>query len=169
MLRWPCVLLLAILVPASWREVRTGADQSLTPDRAAAVEDSVRAFTREVARGVTTDGPIAWSRFFENSPAFFMAVNGKLAFPSGAAAIAGIPNVAKIYKHIDLQWGDDLRVDVLTPTLAGIATSYHETLTDAADHRIDADGFFTGIAEYRENRWQFRNAHWSQPVPSAPQ
>jgi len=148
-------------------ESAVGSVDSAAPSPA--VENSVREFTRDVARDVTADGPIAWSKYFENTPAFFMAVNGKMAFPSGASAMAGIPDVAKMYKHIDLTWGDDLRVDVLTPALAGIATTYHETLIDAADHRIEANGFFTGIAEFRDGRWQFRNAHWSQPAATAAQ
>jgi hypothetical protein len=132
------------------------------------VESGVRAFTRSVAHDVTQEGPSAWSKHFANSPAFFMAVNGTMAFPSGAAAMAAIPSVALAIKHIELQWGDDLRVDVLTPVLAVVAAPYREIQTDPAGHRVEDKGFFTGVVEYRDGRWQFRDAHWSSAAPAAP-
>jgi hypothetical protein len=30
---------------------------------------------------------------------------------------------------------------------------------------VEESGFFTGTAEYRSGRWQFRNAHWSVAAP----
>jgi hypothetical protein len=167
--RWAYVLLSTALAVAGCSTHKDEANtQILTPARSAAVEDGVREFLKDVARDVTAEGPIAWTKYFENSPAFFMAVNGKMAFPSGAAAMGAIPDVAKTFKSIDLQWGDDLRVDPLTPTLAGVATSYREVLVDATGHRIEANGFFTGTAEYQGGRWQFRNAHWSAPTSAVP-
>lgn len=165
---WPCAVVLVTLAMTGWRGDASQSEQSpvLTPARAAAVEQDVRAFTRDVARDVTAQGPIAWKLYFEDSPAFFMAVNGKIAFSSGSAALAGLPNVAQMYKHIDLQWGDDLRVDPLTPTLACLATSWHEVVVDAQGRRTDTSGFFTGVAEYQGGRWRFRNAHWSTIVPN---
>ena len=69
-------------------------------------------------------------------------------------------------KHIDLRWGDDLRVDPLTEDLAVVASSYEETRTDTEGHRAAESGFFfTAVAEYRNGLWQFQNAHWSVSVP----
>jgi len=82
--------------------------------------------------------------------------------------MAGIQNVARTIKHIELRWGDDLRVDPLTPELAVVATSWHEVLVDAAGNSVKQTGFFSGTAEYRDGRWQFRNAHWSVAVAPAP-
>jgi len=165
MMRLACALLLiAVFAGCNARNTGSIESQSLTAVRASAIEDGVRAFTATVAHDVTQQGPLAWNKHFENSPAFFMAVNGQLAFPSGAAAKAGIQSVALTIKHIQLKWGDDLRVDPLTPELAVVAAPWHETLTDAAGHTVEATGFFTGLAEYRDGRWQFRNAHWSSPV-----
>lgn len=45
-------------------------------------------------------------------------------------------------KHIDLRWGDDLRVDPLTEDLAVVASSYEETRTDTEGHRVAESGFF---------------------------
>src|ERR1700740_2273427 len=63
--------------------------QSVTPDGAASVDQAVRAFMQTVSRSVTQDGPMAWIKYFDVSPAFFMAVNGQMAFPNSAAAQEG--------------------------------------------------------------------------------
>jgi hypothetical protein len=129
-----------------------------------AVESSVRAFAQMVARDVTQDGPIAWRKYFLDSPSFFMAVNGALAFPNGAAAQTALPEVARAIKKIELQWGGDLRVDPLAPGLAVMAASYHEVRLNAGGDRVVESGFFTAVVEQRDGRWQFRNQHWSAPL-----
>jgi len=128
-------------------------------------EQEVKAFTQEVARGVTTEGPSAWRKYFADSPAFFMAVNGRMAFPNSAAATTGIEGVSKEIKHIELKWGDDLRVDPLTPDLAVVAASYREVQQQAAGNTVNDHGFFTAVAEKRDGHWQFRDAHWSSVTP----
>jgi hypothetical protein len=159
MRRWPGAVLFVSLACAGCNR---------QPTDSAAVEDGVRAFTRTVAHDVTQEGPTAWSKHFADRPAFFMAVNGQMAFPSGAAAMAAIPQVALAIRHIELQWGDDLRVDVLTPVFAVVAAPYREIQEDAAGHRVEDKGFFTGVVEYRDGRWQFRDAHWSSAGPPQP-
>jgi hypothetical protein len=167
---WGWVLLLAAMTSAGYGRQNTisGESRPLTPERAAAVEDGVRAFTQTVAHDVTQNGPTAWRKHFSDSPAFFMASNGLLVFPNSAAATKGIQDFARTIKQIELRWGDDLRVDPLTPDLAVVAATYHEIQVNTAGQRVDEAGFFTGIAEYRDGRWQFRNAHWSVPVPPPP-
>ncbi len=141
--------------------------QRLTPARAAAVDRAVDAFMQTVAHSVTQDGPAAWLKYFGSGPAFFMAVNGQMAFPNAAAAQEGTRKFAQTITHTELRWGDDLRVDPLTADLAIVATSWRETMVDVAGHRADQAGYFTGLAEYRDGRWQFREAHWSSPVPTS--
>lgn len=141
--------------------------RALTAAQAAIVSDGVRAFARDVERDVTQQGPSAWSKHFEDAPEFFMVVNGQMAFASGAAAMTAIPNVAAQFKQITLEWGDDLRVDPLTPDLAVFAAPYHETLLTADGHDIDSKGYFTSVAEFRGGRWKFRDAHWSE-APAQP-
>jgi hypothetical protein len=145
----------------------TSAPGSLTLASAGQVEDSVRAFMQTVAHDVTQEGPTGWSKYFADTAAFFMAVDGHMVFPSGAAAAAGIEEVALQLKHIELVWGDDLRIDPLTPELAVVASSFHEVQVHADGKRGEEAGFFTGIAEHRQGRWQLRNAHWSDAVPPA--
>jgi hypothetical protein len=70
-------------------------------------------------------------------------------------------------KSIELHWGDDLRVDPLTATLAVVATSYHEVMVFSSGQRMDGPGFFTGVVEHRDGRWQFRDVHCSVAPPPA--
>jgi len=139
---------------------------SVTPDGAASVDQAVRAFMQTVSHAVTQDGPMAWLRYFDTSPAFFMAVNGQMAFSDTAAAQEGTRKFAQSIRHIELKWGDDLRVDSLTKEFAVVAVSWRETQVDTAGHSVIETGYFTGLAEYRDGRWQFRDAHWSSPLSS---
>jgi hypothetical protein len=163
---WQSTLLLASLALAgcSARTPRSGELQSLTPASAAAIAESVRTFMGTVAREVTQEGPLAWLKFFDVGPGFFMAVNGQLAFPNAAAAEEGTQSFARTINRIDLRWGDDLRVDPLTAELAVVAASWREIQVDKAEHRIEQAGYFTGLVEYRDGRWRFRDAHWSTPI-----
>ena len=140
---------------------------SLSPAQSSAVESAVRSFAQSVAHDVTHDGPLAWHKYLEDSPAFFMAVDGAMAFPDSAAAKVGVDAFAPTIQHIELAWGDDLRVDPLTPNLAVVAATYHELQIFTSGKRVDEHGFFTGTAELRDGHWQFRNAHWSEPLSTA--
>jgi hypothetical protein len=179
---WPFVKTLAVLIRQSALllsafalagcSARTAGPAELpsrTPVNAAATGESVRTFMQTVAHDVTQEGPLAWLRFFDAGPGFFMAVNGQLAFPNAAAADEGTKNFARTINRIELTWGDDLRVDPLTSKLAVVAASWRENQVDKAGHRTEEAGYFTGLAEYRTGRWRFRDAHWSAPVtpPSA--
>ena len=146
----------------SWREPFPLRDAG----RTASVEQTVRAFMQTVSHSVTQDGPVAWIKYFDASPAFFMAVNGQMAFPNTATAQEGTRKFAQTIRHIELKWGDDLRVDPLTNEFAVVAVSWREIQVDTAGHSVTETGYFTGLAEYREGRWQFRDAHWSSPVSS---
>ena len=167
---WWSTLLLAAFSSAgcSARTAGSAELQSLTPANAAAIDESARTFMHTVAHNVTQEGPLAWLKFFNTGPEFFMAVNGQLAFPNAAAAKEGTQNFARTINHIDLTWGDDLRVDPLTAQLAVVAASWREIQVDKAGHRIEEAGYFTALAEYRDGRWRFRDAHWSAPVSPPP-
>src|ERR1700730_888683 len=87
---------------------------SVTPDGASSVDQAVGGFTQPVSHSVTQYGPTAWIKYFDASPAFFMAVNGQMAFPNAAAAQEGTRTFAQTIRHIELKWGDDVRLDPLT-------------------------------------------------------
>ncbi len=164
---WSTVLLTTIaLAGCSSHSVGSPESQSLTPAGETAVREGVRAFMQRVADDVTRDGPLAWRKYLDTRPVFFMAVNGQMAFANGAAAQDGTQKFAQTINHIELKWGNDLRVDPLTADLSVIAVSWSEVQLDTAGHRVDEAGYFTGLAEYREGHWQLRDAHWSSPVPT---
>ncbi len=157
---------LTILVTSSGWTHRDLVDSSgLTSAQKHTIEDSVRRFALNVARDVSREGPTAWGRHFADSPSFFMAVNGHLVFPNSKSATEGIQSFAHTIQHIELHWGDDIRVDPLTPEFAIVATPWAEVQTDLKGHQVTTSGFFTALAESRNGQWQFRNAHWSEPVP----
>ena len=157
---WKLTVLLAVYCAGcnSWDGSR-----GLTPDRAAQVSREVKEFAAIVAHDVTQDGPAAWLKHFSERPTFFMAVEGKLQFPDSASAAAGIQKVAQMMKHIELKWSD-VRVDPLTPELAGMGAGWNEVIEMADGKRVNSGGYFTALAEQRNGRWQFRNAHWSTAV-----
>jgi hypothetical protein len=158
---WPVAFLATIICAGC----SSSSAPQLTSTRTAQIDKEVRAFALDVARGVSQEGPTAWRRYFSQSPEFFMAAAGRLAFSNGESAIAAIPDLARSIKQIDLQWGEELRVDPLTPTLAIMATPYREVRTDPTGARVSEAGYFTGTTEFKEGHWQFRNAHWSVVVP----
>lgn len=140
---------------------------ALPAARKPAIEQDVRQFVAAVSRDVTQQGPVAWEKYLEDSPAFFMADEGKLVFPNRQAARQGIGEFTHTIQRIELTWGDDLRVDPLTPEFAVVASSWHEVWSDKEGHQTTENGFFTGLAERHNGQWQFRNAHWSVvPPPS---
>jgi hypothetical protein len=170
MLIWQSTFLLMAFVftGCSARAAEPAESQSPTTANAAAIRESARAFMQTVAHDVTQDGPLAWLKFFDAGPGFFMAVNGQLVFPNAAAAEEGTRNFARTINSINLVWGDDLRVDPLTADLAVVAASWREIQVDKAGLRVEQAGYFTGLAEYRDGLWRFRNAHWSAPISPPP-
>jgi len=132
---------------------------------AAAIMDSVRIFAESVATGVTTRGPAAWRAYFAAEPAFFMASEGRLVFPNSDSAARAITTLTQLIDHIELRWGEPLRIDPLAPGVAVLATPYHELRIDVRGRRVEEDGFLTAIVEHRPAGWQFRDAHWSVVTP----
>ena len=138
---------------------------ALPAARKVAIEQDVRQFLAAVSRDITQQGPAAWEKHFEDSPAFFMASEGKLVFPNRQAASQAIGELTRSIGHIELTWGDDLRVDPLTPEFAMVASSWREVQADKEGHQTTEGGFFTGLVERRNGQWQLRNAHWSVAAP----
>jgi hypothetical protein len=160
---WIGTVLLAIGALSS-ACARTECQEPQTAVRDTEVATGVRAFMQSVANDVTREGPAAWRRHFADGPSFFMAANGALAFADGASARVGIDALTKVIVRIELQWGNDLRVDALGSDLAVVAASYHEIRVSSGAERVDETGYFTAVAERRGGRWQFRDAHWSIPA-----
>jgi hypothetical protein len=165
MTAWKCAICLAALCTAC-NSQRLGSP-AIAPEREAAIRQEVQQFAATVARDVTQEGPAAWRKHFSEGPEFFMASEGHLQFPNSAAAIAGIQELTRTIKHIELQFSD-VRVDPLTPELAVMGASWHEVAVLAEGKRVEDAGYFTGIVELRKGHWQFRDAHWSVPPAATP-
>lgn len=157
---------LAAVLVLSACKIRASVPITLSPPDPSAMIDSVRAFADSVAKGITARGPGAWRGYFADTSAFFMASEGQMAFPTSESATKGIARLVEVIGHIELTWGDSIRVDPIAPGLAMMATTYHEVRVDKLGKRVVENGFFTGLAEHRAGGWQFRDAHWS--VKSAP-
>lgn len=142
--------------------------EAMPLERAEQITGEVHEFMKSVAQDITKDGPLAWQRKFADTPAFFMASEGRLIFANGAEASAGIQHLPEIIKQIELRWGDDLRVDPLALGLAAVGATYHEMRVDPAGVSMDESGYFTGVVEHQHGRWQFRDAHWSLVTPPPP-
>ena len=158
-----CVLLLAIsaLGQSAGRAATGSAAQPMSAADTARVDGSVRSFMATLANEVTRDGPVAWRKHFADSPAFFMVNDGQMAFAHSADATKGIHDFAATIRSIQLKWGSDLRVDSLTPNFAAVAVSFSEEQNFLDGKTVQERGYFTGVAELRDGRWQLRDAHWS--------
>ena len=130
-----------------------------------AEREALGAYLQQVAADVSREGPAAWGRHFVPSEEFFMAADGVLVFPDGAAAARGVAALTKTITAIALNFGPGIRVDPLTEDLAVVGAPYHEVLTDADGARTESRGYFTALAERRAGRWLLRDAHWSVPAP----
>jgi hypothetical protein len=166
-LAWVLVVLGVALMAGCQMQKSSEAPGGLAAADKAGVEESVRGFMSAVAQDVTRDGPTAWGKEFSREPEFFMAVNGGMAFASGEAAAQALPGVAQMIPKIELQWGKDLRVDPLTADLAVVGTSWQEVLSDPQGKTRQDNGYFTGVVQRRNGKWELRDAHWSSAAPAA--
>jgi hypothetical protein len=164
----PAVLLIAVAIcGCHGLKPQTEDSQQMTEAQSAEVSSSVRDWMQTVASDVTHSGPTAWLKYFDDNPAFFMANNGQMAFANGAAAQDGTKKFATNISHIELKWGDDIRVNVLTSEFASVAAPWHEVQVDLNGHRVEEGGYFTATAQNKGGRWFFRDTHWSMPLPQA--
>lgn len=135
--------------------------ETYTSNLFSVVRDSVQIMAGSIAKDVSREGPVAWLRYFENTPGFFMASEGRLVFPNYDSATNFTKNtLVKSMSKIELHW-NNIHIDPLTTTLAGMSAAYHEDITYYDGRKIPYDGYFTGIAEQTSDGWKLRNAHWS--------
>lgn len=134
---------------------------SLTQQQSSEVKDSVQNMMDLIAKDISHDGPIAWQKYFEDTPDFFMASDGQLVFPNSDSAKTFIKNtLVKQILKIELHWGN-VRIDPLNNKFAVVGATWNEYLTDFTNKTISQSGYFTGVAEKTLQGWELRNAHWS--------
>jgi hypothetical protein len=137
----------------------------LSTEQSTRVKDSVTKMAANIARDVSAKGPVAWLNYFEDTPGFFMASDGQLAFKDYQSAKTFTLNtLVKSIPHIKLQW-EHIRIDPLAPNLALMAADFHEDITTAAGNSIPFDGDFTTTAHYNGHSWKLKNLHWSIKKP----
>jgi hypothetical protein len=160
--RWIFVLVVVVALAGCTLRVNTDEPAAgMKAEERAQVQAEVGTFVLRVADDVTREGPLAWKKEFQDGPQFFMASEGQLAFRNGQEATQGIESFAKTIKNMELHWGDDLRVDALTPELASVGTTWKEVRVDVEGKSVTQGGYFTGLVEKKNKEWRFRDAHWS--------
>jgi hypothetical protein len=97
-----------------------------------------------------------------------VASEGHLVFPNSASATKGIQDFARTINHMELHWGEDLRVDPLTPDFAVIATPWHEIRVDTSGNRVDETGFLPRLPNTETGTGNFGMPIGQSPVPLQP-
>lgn len=134
---------------------------AFTSEERSLVQDSVQLMAESIEKNVSQQGPMAWLRYFESAPDFFMASDGRLVFPNIDTATNFINTILiKSISKIELHWSN-IRIDPLTAEIASISAAFHEDITDATGKKTPHDGYFTAIAHQTKQGWKLHNAHWS--------
>lgn len=137
------------------------AGRSLITEQQIKVKTAVQHFTDSIAADVSKDGPIAWLKYFNDSPDFFMISDGQMVFNNYAAADRFIKTtLVRTMAKIDLKW-NDTRIDALAPGMAVIASGFNENITDNQGKTTLYAGYFTAVAQQTAGGWRLRNVHWS--------
>ena len=134
---------------------------TLTTDKVILVKQGVDQMMNGIAKDLSTEGPGAWQKYFEEIPEFFMASDGELILPSGDSAKQFIIHtLSKQVRKIELKW-ESIRIDPITVNFALVGAEWHEQVINFSDSTILYGGYFTAAAEKSVGGWRFRNAHWS--------
>ena len=153
----------ALLILASALLLSAGhyAGQSTPPSSSS--PDSAREFFDSIPEALGENGPMAWLPFFEDSPAFFMATDGAVAFAGYEDAAAFLWAFAPTVSEVEMAW-DDVRVETLGDNAAVVAASYSERIV-VADSTLWFSGYVTGVAQRDSGAWRLQHLHWSSPRP----
>ena len=153
-----CVLALPLMMVISCTQNNKSV---LSNTQSTAVKESVIALTDHTAKDISARGPIAWLDYFENSPEFFMASDGDLAFKDYASADVFIKKtLVNQIKGIKLSFSS-VRVDPMSEQFASIGANFHEDITGFSGKAMPFDGFFTATAHQTPTGWKYLNMHWS--------
>ena len=99
-----------------------------------------------IAKQISRDGPVAWFRYFDDSPGFFTASDDQLVFPNIDSAKNFVTNtLVEAYGNIELHW-NNIRIVPVTARFAILASGFHEDITCSNGNKSSTDGYFTGMA-----------------------
>ena len=127
------------------------------PDVRAGVEQLLQRWARDGATGEWA----ALKDLYADDPAFSWIEQGRVAYPDFAAVIEGVDKAAAEKPQITSV------VDNIAVTPLGAATAAFRADVDmtfkSESVGFEFDGVITGVAVWRDNRWQFLQAHLSSP------
>ncbi|MCO5949147.1 MULTISPECIES: hypothetical protein [Mucilaginibacter] len=133
----------------------------LTPADSAMVKDSAVKLMVNIENDISAKGPAAWLNYFDDSPGFFMASDGKIAFASYPSARKFVlDTLVKIIPRIKLVWSN-VKAVALANDAVFIAAGFNEDLTDTKGLTQHTHGYFTAISGLNDGRWKLKNLHWS--------
>jgi SnoaL-like domain len=133
----------------------------LSTAQIAAIDDSVSELASDISKAVSRQGPVAWLRYFSQSPDFYMASDGSLRLVGySSARIFILDTLVKQWVGIRLEWSG-LRIDPSSPESAMMGASFREWLTDSSGRILAVQGYFTGWARKTDQGWKLAIAHWS--------
>lgn len=133
--------------------------------RAGSAVDSARALLVSVPTALADRGPSAWLDFFEDSPSFFMASDGAIAFSDRSAAETYLDGFSRSVSEMALEWHEP-RFEDLGGDVVVVTASYDETIRMHDGTESSFAGRMSGVIRRQANRWRFQHLHWSSPANS---
>jgi hypothetical protein len=153
-----------LLIPALTLTFLFSCKQNIAPVRSnedSSVKDTVLKLAYSTAKDISAKGPKAWLNYFEDSPDFYMASDGVMAFNNYHSADTFINNkLVKQLQSINLQWSA-IRIKPLSGQFASMGAKFHEDLRDTSGRVNSFDGYFTATAHQTPKGWKYLNVHWS--------
>ena len=127
----------------------------------AGFKDDVIQMMDSVSQNISSNGPKAWLNYFENTPSFFMASDGKLVFPDYNTATKFINDtLVNIISSINLKWSN-INIDILNDKAVAARAGFHEDIKFKQGNIAKIDGYFTAVIDNTSAGYKFRNLHWS--------
>jgi hypothetical protein len=103
----------------------------------------------------------ALKALYADDPAFTWVEQGRVAYANHAAVIAGVDKTAALKPQI-VSTVNNVAVTPLGMAAASFRADVDMTFK-SENSGFEFDGVMTGVAVWRDNRWQFLQAHLSAP------
>jgi len=137
---------------------------TLTDAHALAIGDSLRTTLASYAGSANAADRDSLIRFYNDSPEFLWAANGKIGTRSVSAMRTVFASLAP-YKSWHVEYKDPV-IHALAPGIASVATEYEQTLADSAGRTITYAGALTMIWVNTTAGWKIVEGHSSSPMPT---
>lgn len=125
------------------------------------VDAGVRGLLKEWAAAGEQSRNADLKALYAEDPQFYWAEQGRVAYESHAAVIAGVDQAAGMNATIRNEVSD---IDVTALSADAAAFRANAKIAVASDaFSFEFDGVFTGVAIKRAGSWRFLNGHLSAP------